>query len=181
MLIVVFAVFWRFSPERSTLLGSMVGVLFLTVALTIFTQVLDRVRSAVRHGFMIEDVVTAFALIADETERARGILLADPVEGARIGRRKKLAMMGGFFGGVAMGVLPTFVVIDGQGRQALEPAGGLLLLGATVFVGIAIALWTARPVRITLAQRIAGWIWSSTLGRAVFARAQRRYARERQR
>jgi hypothetical protein len=65
-----------------------------------------------------------------------------------------------------------------SGRKEIASAGGLLLLGGTVLIGVSIGLWNMRPVRITLAQRAAHRIWSSSLGRAIFARAQRRYARE---
>jgi len=178
MLLVAFGIFWRFSAESGTLLGTMVGVLFLTVSLTIVSQALDRVRFAVRQGFTVEDVRAAFDAIADEIARGREQLLGDPVERHRIGRRKRIAMIGGFVGGLAIPLVPRFVFEDQGGRTVFQPAGGLLLLGVTVLFGVSIALWTMRPVRVTLAQRLAGRVWTSRFGRALFGRAERRYARD---
>lgn len=178
MLVVAFTLFWNFSPDSSTLLGSMVAILFASVFLTVISQALDRVRSAVRQGFTEADVRTAFDAIRDETDRAREQLLADPLEAARIQRRKRIAMLGGFLGGISLPILPNFVFSEQGGNTVFEPIGGLLLLGSTVLLGISIAFWTMRPVRVTLAQRVAHRIWSSRLGAALFSRAQRRYARE---
>lgn len=52
------------------------------------------------------------------------------------------------------------------------------MLGRTIAIGVAIALLTQRPVQVTLAQRAANRIWVSRVGRAVFARAERRCALE---
>jgi hypothetical protein len=65
-----------------------------------------------------------------------------------------------------------------RGGSALGPAAIALLLVMTVLFGVAVALWNTRPVRVTFAQRTAGRIWSSRVGRALFARAERRYARQ---
>lgn len=51
-------------------------------------------------------------------------------------------------------------------------------MGRTIAIGVAIALLTQRPVQVTLAQRAANRIWVSRVGRAVFARAERRCALE---
>jgi hypothetical protein len=56
--------------------------------------------------------------------------------------------------------------------------GFWLLIAATATAGVSIGLWTMRPVRVTLAQRVATRVWRSRLGRALFARAERRYAAE---
>jgi hypothetical protein len=178
MLVVVFSLFWQFSPKAHTLLGSAVAVLFLSVMFTIVGQALDRVRFAVRQGFTVEDVRTAFAAIADEIARGREQLLGDPLERKRITRRKRIAATCGFFGGVSIPIVFGQTRFGGPRGPEIGATGGIVLLGATVAVGIAIALWTQRPVRVTLAQRVANRIWISKFGRAVFARAQRRYAAE---
>jgi len=178
MLVVVFNLFWQLSDKASTIFGSMVAVLFATVAFTIVTQALDRVRFAVRQGFTVEDVRAAFGAIADETERGREQLIADPVERGRIVRRKRIAAVCGFVGGVSIPIVFKLVRFGGARGPELEPAGSLVLLVGTIAVGVAIALWTQRPVRITAAQKAANRIWTSKVGRALFARAERRYARE---
>ena len=64
-------------------------------------------------------------------------------------------------------------------RGTVEALAYLFVFGVgTIAVGVAIALWTQRPVRITAAQKAANRIWTSKVGRALFARAERRYARE---
>ncbi len=181
MLVVIFTVFWSFSPERGTLLGTMVLILFVSVGLTIVSQTLDRVRFVVRQGFTQRDVETAFDSIAEEVDRAREQVIGDPVEYARIRRRKRIAIAGGFLGGVMIPILPRFVFVEQGGRTMFSPVGGVALLGVTVLLGISIALFAMRPVRITLAQRVARRIWTSRLGAAIFARAERRYAREMER
>jgi predicted Ser/Thr protein kinase len=178
MLVIVYAIFFQFAPSARTLLGAMIAVLFASVAGTVLSQTLDRVRFAVRRGFTVADVESAFETIADETVRGRDQLLGDPVERARINRRKRIAMAGGFVGGMTLPIVLRIVNLAPEGRKGVGTTGGLLLLGGTVLIGISIGLWNMRPVRITLAQRAAHRIWSSSLGRALFARAQRRYARE---
>ena len=177
-LLLVFFVFTQFSDKASTLLGTMVGVLFLTVAVTICSQTLDRVRFAVRQGFTVADVRTAFDAIADEIARGREQLLDDPVERVRTKRRRRVAAAGGFIGGVSIPVFFNMVKFGSGGAPVVEPIGGLILLGGTVLIGVSIALWSMRPVRVSVPQRAANRIWSSRFGRAVFARAERRYARE---
>ena len=178
MLVIVYAIFFQVAPSARTLLGAMIAVLFASVALTVVTQTLDRVRFAVRRGFTVEDVRSAFETIADETVRGRDQLLGDRVERARINRRKRIAMAGGFVGGMTIPIVLRIVNLAPEGRKGVGTTGGLLLLGGTVLIGVSIGLWNMRPVRITLAQRAAHRIWGSRLGRALFARAQRRYARE---
>jgi eukaryotic-like serine/threonine-protein kinase len=181
MFVVIGAILIQLPGRSGTLLGTVLLVLLTTMVITVLAQVLDRVRFAVRQGFTVEDVEVAFAAMADETTRARDQLLSDPVERARIMRRKKLAIFGGAAGGSFIPVVAQKVFAVQAGRQVFSPLAGALLLAVTVLLGISIALWTMRPVRITLAQRVAGRIWSSRVGRALFARAARRYAAEIQR
>ena len=129
---VVFFVFTQFSDKASTLLGTMVGVLFLTVAVTIFSQTLDRVRFAVRQGFTVADVRTAFDAIADEIARGREQLLDDPVERVRTTQRRRVAMVAGFLGGVSLPIFFNMVKFGRGGSRVVEPIGGLILLGGTV-------------------------------------------------
>jgi hypothetical protein len=177
-LAVVFSIFWQFSSKATTIFGSMVAVLFATVAVTIVTQGLDRVRFAVRQGFTVEDVRAAFKAIADEIERGREQLVADPVERGRITRRKRIAGVCGFLGGVSLPFMFRLVRFGGPRGTDIDTTGSLVLLLGTIAIGVSIALWTQRPVRVTLAQRAANRIWISKMGRAIFARAQRRYAAE---
>jgi hypothetical protein len=181
MFVVIGTILLQLSGRSGTLLGTVLLVLLTTMVITVLGQMLDRVRFAVRQGFTAEDVEVAFGAMADETDRARDQLLSDPVERARIMRRKKLAIFGGAAGGSFIPVVAQKVFAVQAGRQVFSPLAGALLLAMTVLLGISIALWTMRPVRITLAQRAAGRIWGSRLGRALFARAQRRYAAELQR
>jgi hypothetical protein len=159
----------------------MVAILFVTVALTIVTQVLDRVRFAVKQGFTISDVHAAFQSIGNETARARAQLIGDPSEYARIRRRKRIAMAGGFLGGVSIPLAAKLFVPAANGQRQATPTAALLLIGGTVLVGVSVAFWAMRPVRVTLPQRLAARFWSSRLGRWIFARAERRYALERER
>jgi len=178
MLVVVFNLFWQVSSKAHSLFGTMVAVLFATVAFTIVSQALDRVRFAVRQGFTVEDVRAAFAAIADEIARGREQLLADPVERGRIRRRKRIAGVCGFLGGVSLPIVFRLVRFGGAKRPEIDSTASVVLLLGTIAIGVSIALWTQRPVRVTLAQRAAYRIWTSRFGRAVFARAQRRYAAE---
>ncbi len=178
MLLIIFNAFWQFSNKATTIFGSMVAVLFGTVAFTIVTQALDRVRFAVRQGFTVEDVRAAFEAIADEIARGREQLVADPVERGRIARRKRIAAVCGFFGGVSIPFMFRLVRFGGPRGPEVDTSAGLVMLLGTIAIGVAIALWTQRPVRVTLAQRSANRIWVSKVGRAIFARAERRYAAE---
>ena len=178
MLTLVYTLFAQFSTKMSTFLGTAVAVLFLTVALGVISQSLDRVRFAVRQGFTVADVRTAFEAIADEIARGRAQLVGDPVEYVRIQRRKRIAAGCGLIAGMMMPIAFGQVRLGGANGPELTTPGLLALVAGTVAFGTAIALWTQRPVRVTLPQRVANRIWDSTFGRAVFARAERRYAAE---
>ncbi len=178
VLCIVFGLFVQFSGKASTLLGSVLTVLFATMGLTVLGQTLDRVRFIVRQGFTIEDVRAAIAAIAQDTARARELLLADPVERRRIQRRKTIAVFGGMVAGGQMPLLPRFARLDANGERVLPVAAILMVLSIAVLAGISLALWTTRPVRVTLAQRAANLIWSTRVGSWIFARAARRYAAE---
>jgi hypothetical protein len=178
MLAAFFAFFAQFSGRVNTLMRTDVMILMATIAITILVQSLDRVRFAVRQGFTADDVIVAADAMADETSRARDLLLSDPVERARILRRKRLAIFGGAAGGAFIPVVARSVIQEVAGQRVISTVGLLLLLAMTVLFGISIAFWQARPVRVTLAQRAARRIWRSSLGRALFARAERRYALE---
>ncbi len=181
MLVVLFGVFLAYGPRNDEALRLMTGLLFGTIAFTIFVQSLDRVRFAVRQGFTIADVEAAFDAIGDETARARAQLIGDPVEYRRIQRRKRIAMAGGFLGGLSIPLAVKMFVQGADGSARATPAAALLLTIGTVVFGISIAFWAMRPVRVTLPQKSAARFWSSRLGRAIFARAERRQARERER
>ena len=65
-----------------------------------------------------------------------------------------------------------------NGDRVLPGPAILMILSIAILFGVSLALWTARPVRVTLAQRAANRIWMSSLGARIFARAERRYAAE---
>ena len=182
LVIVAFLVFFvQFSGRTGTLLGTVVMLMLGTMGITIVGQALDRVRFAVRQGFTAEDVDVAFDAIAEETAIARQQVVSDPVEKRRIDRRKRIAIFGGAAGGSFIPFVAQRVFYMEQGRQMYNPVGAALLFAMTVLVGFSVALWTMRPVRVTLAQRVAGRVWKSAAGRWLFARALRRYAQERAR
>jgi len=174
----LFVMFWQFSGRSQTLLGSVVFVFTVTILFTVASQTLDRVRFAVRQGFTVADVTFAFESIREELDRAREQLLADPVERRRITLRKRFAMFGGAFTGAQIPLLPKLVFSEVDGRTVFHPLGAVLLLVITIVMGVSVALWAARPVHVTLGQRFAGRLWSSRVGAALFARAERRYAKE---
>ncbi len=178
MLGVVFSVFMFASGKASTLFGSVFTVAAATMALTILGQALDRVRFVVRQGFTIADVRAAFAVMNEDTARARALLLADPVEARRIRRRKSIAIFGAMVAGGQVPILPRYLRFEADGERTLPTAAILMVLSISVLVGISLALWTARPVRVTLAQRVANRVWTSAFGSWVFARAERRYGAE---
>lgn len=176
---VMWFVLWELVPRGDDALRAVIAVLFTTMGLTIVTQSLDRVRFAVRQGFTAPDVDAAFESIADETARARELLLSDPVERQRIARRRLFSILS-----VALGVagMPLSVVFlsrlhaDGVRQFGLAATGTLLL--SAMMIGLGVALWAMRPIRVTNAQRLAARFWMGRLGRAIFARAERRYKRE---
>ena len=177
-MLLVFAVFWWFAPVQDTALRLMIAIMFAVVSFTIVTQSLDRVRYAVRRGFTVDDVQAAFRHIGDEVQQARDQLISDPLERARIQRRKRFAITSGFVGGF---FIPMFVRALRGGRgifDEVQGTGTLLLILVTVAVGSSVAMWAMRPVRVTMAQRLAGRFWGSRLGRRVFARAEERYSKE---
>jgi len=178
MLVVIFAIFVQFSGRASTLFGSVLFVLFVTMGVTVLLQTLDRVRFTVRQGFTVDDVRSAIGAMRDETARAREQLLADPVERRRIQRRKRFAMFGGAVAGAQMPLIPKLLARRLDGTTEIPAVGVLLLLAITVVSGISLALWASRPVRVTLAQSTAQRLWGSAFGGWLFARAARRYARE---
>ncbi len=178
ILVIVFTLLWEAVPAGDEALRLLVAVLFCTMSLTIVIQVFDRVRYAVRRGFTVQDVQAAFTAIGDEVRQAREQLMGDPVEGARITRRRRFAMFGGLVGGLSM-PLAVHLLSEQQGmRRSFSATGTLTLIAGAVLIGISIAFWAMRPVRVTLAQRLAGRFWSGRLGRRIFARAEGRYARE---
>jgi eukaryotic-like serine/threonine-protein kinase len=174
----VFTVFMLTSGKASTLFGSVFTVLAASMALTILGQALDRVRFVVRQGFTIDDVRAAITAMSEDTARARELLLADPVESRRIRRRKFVAIVGTMVAGGQVPILPRYLRFEADGDRTLPLAAILMVLSISVLVGVSLALWTARPVRVTLAQRVANRVWMSAVGSRVFARAQRRYAAE---
>ncbi len=174
----LYVAFVEFSGRASSVLGNVVLVFTVTILLTVISQTLDRVRFAVRQGFTVADVTTAFDSIRDELDRAREQLLADPVERRRIMMRKRFAMFGGAFTGAQIPLVYKLVFKEVGARSWYHPLGTPLLLLITVVMGVSIALWAARPVHVTVAQRLAGRMWSSRFGSALFARAERRYARD---
>ena len=177
-LFVVFLAYVLVASGRDEALFMMILVLVFTVAFTIVSQSLERVRFAIRQGFTVADVHAAIAGIISETDTARAQLLEDPVERARIRFRKRLAMVSGFLGGIAIPFVLRFQSRRVGTATLILPLGALLLIGAAALIGLSLAFWAMRPVRTTLAQRLAGRLWTSRPGIAAFARAERRYARE---
>lgn len=176
---VIFAVVWTFSPRQDGVMRAFILVLFFTMALTIFGQSFDRARFVVRQGFTAPDVRAAVDAVEDETVRAREQLLADPVERARLTRRKRIAFWSGLLGGLSQPLaIAMFVGAREDGVRHVQLLGVVVVLAGAVAIGTAIALWAMRPVRITLAQRLAAKFLKSAASRALFARAERRYAQE---
>ncbi|WKW11143.1 serine/threonine-protein kinase [Pseudogemmatithrix spongiicola] len=176
---VLFVVLWSLSPRQDDVMRAFILVLFLTMLITILGQSFDRVRFAVRQGFTAPDVRTAVEAITDETARAREQLLSDPLEFARLQRRKRIAFFGGLLGGLSQPVaISMFVSARIDGVRQVQTLGIVIVLIGAMAIGASVALWAMRPVRITLAQRLAGRFWLSAAGRWMFARAERRYAAE---
>ncbi len=178
MLGVVYLTFMQFSGKASTLLGSVLTVLVATMVLTILGQTLDRVRFVVRQGFTVDDVRAAIEAMREDSARARDLLLADPIEKRRIQRRKIIAIFGAMVAGGQIPILPRYATVDGSGSRTIPVVAILMILSIAILAGVSLALWTARPVRITLAQRLASRLWCSRFGAFLFARAERRYGAE---
>lgn len=181
IIVVLFNMFWALSQQRDMALRLVIALLFATLVITVMSQTLDRVRFAVRQGFTAADIRAAIASIVAETDLAREQLLSDPTERARIKQRKRIAFFGGFLAGISYPIAFRFgSQWIGDVRQ-FNIAGTVLLVSGTVLAGITIALWAMRPVRVTLAQRVAGKLWSGRLGDWAFARAEKRYKRQMER
>jgi hypothetical protein len=178
MLAILVPSVWQLQEFRGTLRGTVLLTLAIALAMTSVVQLLGRVRFVVRQGFTAADADTAFDAIREETDRGRELLLADPVERQRLRRRKVIAAVGGALSGTAIGFLPQYVFTTEAGERVFHPMGFWLLIAATALAGVSLGLWTMRPVRITLGQRVATRLWRSAIGRALFARAERRYAAE---
>jgi serine/threonine-protein kinase len=175
---VMFFLLWMFLPDDEVM-RAFLQVLFVTMVLTVLAQSFDRVRFAVRQGFTAQDVATAVAAITDETARAREQLLADPLELRRLQRRQRLAVSGLVLGVLSQPLaIKIFSVARLQDTRTLQWVGIAVLLAGAIAVGGAVALWAMRPVRVTAPQRLAGRFLRSRAGRWMFARAERRYARE---
>jgi eukaryotic-like serine/threonine-protein kinase len=175
---VMFFILVQFIP-RTDEMGRVVTVLlFATIIVSIVLQLIERIRFVVRQGFTAPDVVTAVDDIVDETARARVQLMSDPVERARNMRRRRFAMVAIVLGAISQPVGLTLSSKSVDGLRRISTPGVIILLVGTVLIGLAIAIWAMRPVRISAAQRLAGRFLRSGLCRALFARAERRYAGE---
>ncbi|MBL8998066.1 MAG: serine/threonine protein kinase [Gemmatimonadales bacterium] len=174
ILVLVLSVFAGFVPRTDIAIYLLMYVLFGTVGLTIVTQSLERVRFVIRQGYTAPDVHAAITAMEEETATAREQLLGDPVERRRIARRKRVAVTGGFLGGLS---IPWAISRVEDSSEAILPGGVLILVVAAALIGVSIAFWAMRPVRVSASQRLASRLWRSRLGAAIFARAQRRYAR----
>ncbi len=175
---IFFVILVLLAPRDDSPVRALTTILLGTMAITIVVQALERVRFAVRQGFTSADIVAAVEAVTDETARGREQLLADPVERARIKRRKLIAISGGFLGGISQPI--AFLLLsstDGTRRQ-FSLAGVSVLFFGVMCMGLAFALYAMRPVRITVAQRLASHFLKSGVSEALFARAERRYGRE---
>lgn len=175
---VLFAVFMQLAPREDEAMRAMTTILLGTMAVTIIVQTFERVRFVVRQGFTAADTVAAVDAITDETARGREQLLADPVERARIKRRKAMAIAGGFLGGISQPIGLVWLSDFEGGVRRITLPGVLVLLFGVMCIGLAFALFAMRPVRITAAQRLAARFLKGGVSRALFARAERRYANE---
>jgi eukaryotic-like serine/threonine-protein kinase len=164
-------------PRNDEALYVMAVVLFATLMIALVVQSVERIRFVIRQGYSASDVHAAIEAMEEETARAKAQLLGDPVEHARIRRRKRFAMIGGFLGGFSIPFAVRFLSEGDASLRRFNALGALLLVGAAMLIGLSIAFWAMRPVRTTPAQRLAGWLWRSRLGVALFERAEARYAR----
>jgi hypothetical protein len=105
-------------------------------------------------------------------------LLSDPVERTRSRHRNRFAIVAAIVGVASQPLgLSMRVEMLGGGKRVM-PVGVVILLIGTVLIGLAIALWAMRPVRISAAQRLAARFLRGRLCRGLFASAEVRYKRE---
>lgn len=175
---VVFFILMQFVPSTDDMGRTVIALLFTTIIVAIILQAFERVRFVVRQGFTAPDVVTAVDDIIGETARARTQLLSDPVERTRTKQRNRFAIVAAVLGVISQPVGLSMRTDMLGGGKKVPPAGVVVLLIGTVLIGLAIALWAMRPVRISAAQRLAARFLRGRLCRALFARAEVRYARE---
>ncbi len=174
----VLIAFTQLAPDDDQALTFLVLVFFATLGLTSVGQLFERIRFVVRQGFEIADVRSAVVTIESETERAKSQLLGDPIEARRIKRRKRFSFAAGFLCGTLFPIgLRVLSSTEGSTRVISTP-GAIILTVAVVMLAMSVAYWAMRPVKITVAQRLAGRFWHSRLGARLFARAERRYATE---
>ena len=175
---VVFFTLMQFIPSTDDMGRVVIVLLFTTIIVAIVLQSIERIRFVVRQGFTAPDVVTAVDDIIGETARARTQLLSDPVERTRSRHRNRFAVVAAIVGVISQPLgLSMRVDMLGGGKRVM-PAGVVILLIGTVLIGLAIALWAMRPVRISAAQRLAARFLRGRLCRALFARAEVRYSRD---
>lgn len=168
----------QITPREDDAMFGIATIIFITWVATIMVQQVERVRFVVRQGFTAPDVVTAVTDISSETTRAREQLLSDPVERSRVQHRKRVAILGGFLGGISQPIaLVGLSHFEGKVRM-ISGAGVVVLMFGAVCIGLAFALWAMRPIRITLAQRLGARFLKSGMSRRIFAFAERRYAQE---
>jgi serine/threonine-protein kinase len=178
VLVAVLIAFTQIAPADDQGLTYLVAVFFATLGVTSIGQLLERIRFVVRQGFGIADVRSAVDTIESETERAKAQLLGDPIEARRIQRRKRFSFVAGFLCGTLFPISLRYLSTTERSARQISTPGALLLTLAVVMLAMSIAYWAMRPVKITLPQRLAGRFWHSRFGDWLFARAQRRYARE---
>lgn len=177
-LTVMYMTLMQFIPRTDEMGRVVITLLFGTIIVAIMLQGIERIRFVVRQGFTAPDVVTAVDDIVDETARARVQLMSDPVERMRNTRRRRFAIVAIVLGVISQPVGLTWREDLVNGVRRISTPGAIVLLLGTVLIGVAIAIWAMRPVRISAAQRLAGRFLRSGLNRALFARAERRYAGE---
>ncbi len=165
-------------PSRDEAGRIVISLFAATISVTIILQVIERVRFVVRQGFTAPDVATAVDDITGEIARARAQLLGDPVERLRNRHRQRFAIAAGILGIASQPIGLVWLGETANGIRQVSRVGFLVLLAGTVLIGLAIAIWAMRPVRITPAQRLAARFLKGSLCRAVFARSERRYAME---
>lgn len=174
----VLVAFAFLAPSGDQALTYLMVVFFATIGLTSVGQLFERIRFVVRQGFGISDVRSTVDTIESETERAKAQLLGDPIEARRIQRRKRFSFISGFMCGMLFPIVLRYLSAKDASTRVISTPGAALLTLAVVMLAMSLAYWAMRPVKITLAQRLAGRFWHSRLGDRLFARAERRYASE---